>query len=130
MLKPLERRVLAASRRSGQIQMAGRRQETWQVFYCDPAPSLIGGSCTCSWAPYRWKLLECCKEVLAIHPSARTQTAEKLTSAVGATLPLRPGAAAQLQYALVYAIDCSGVTGKPHSRMSSVVCASETSVAS
>ena len=31
----------------------------------------------------------------------RTQTAEKLTSAVGATLPWRPGAAAQLQYALV-----------------------------
>ena len=65
------------------------------------------------------------------HPSRhRTQTAEKFTSAVDATLPLRPGAAAQLQYALVYAIDCSGVTGKPHSRMSSVVCASETSVAS
>ncbi len=31
----------------------------------------------------------------------RTQTGEKSTSAVGATLPLRPGAAAQLQYALV-----------------------------
>src|ERR1019366_5942811 len=58
----------------------------------------------------------------------RTQTAEKSPPGVGATLPLRPGAAAQLQYALVYAIDCSGVTGKPHSRMSSVVCASETSV--
>ena len=40
------------------------------------------------------------------------------------------GRRTQLQYALVYAIDCSGVTGKPHSRMSSVVCASETSVAS
>ncbi len=33
--------------------------------------------------------------------SPETQTAEKSISAVGATLPLRPGATAQLQYALV-----------------------------
>ena len=57
-------------------------------------------------------------------PSARrrTQAAEKSTSAVGATLPLRPGAAPSSSTRW-YATDCSGMTGKPHPGMSSVVCA-------
>jgi hypothetical protein len=66
-----------------------------------PAPSRIGGSGTSSYMPGRQDSLNRCEEVLG-HPSRQcAQAAEKLTSIVGATLPFRAGAAAQLQYALV-----------------------------
>jgi hypothetical protein len=53
----------------------------------------------------------------------------KLTSAVSTVPAVRPGAACQPQYKLVCAMTCSG-EGAPYSVMSSVVCASLTSVMS
>jgi len=51
-------------------------------------------------------------------------------SAVGTVDPDRPGDFEKLQYMFVYAMACSADTGEPHGRMSSVVWASATSVAS
>ena len=53
----------------------------------------------------------------------------KLTSAVSTVPAVRPGAVWPLQYMFVCEITCSG-GGAPHACRSSVVCASDTSVAS